>query len=146
MSNFRRCTSSQSPARWWRATGDTNLRFIRKLNLCRQEMEGRRHAIRSVMQRYRKPAAGSQLTQKAEKRSVTEVLDIDEVTVGQVHGSGTSVEEEKQEREERLREMIGVVAIDGLHVRALENVMFLLMPELSRQLLPDLASLEEQRF
>ncbi len=96
MSNFRRCTSSEAPAAWWRAISDTNLRFIRKLNLFRHEMERRDYATRRVMNRYRKPATGPQLTKKSEKGPITEVLDTDEVTVGHVHGSEMSVEEEQR--------------------------------------------------
>jgi hypothetical protein len=126
----------------WRAIGDTNLRFIRKLSLFCRAMEGGEYATKSIMARYRKPAACPQLTKMPEKGLVVEVPATDQVTLGGIHYPGMSM----QEREEKLRRILGVVAIDGLHVRALANVMVLLMSEYSRQWLPDFMSLQELQF
>ena len=112
-----------SPVHWWRAIGDTNLRYIRELSIVGQCMYG--PTVSGVMIKYNR------------SRGSRDIFDINYVLLLSQLGLEAEVQKWKQvQREELLAPMLKALAKDGPYVRVLENIVALLEPR-NKRYLPD---------
>lgn len=138
MENLNTGGSTTVLAKWYRATGDTNIGSIRKLNIFVEDgWDGKKKLGRGKMYRYRRTVSRPTLTRKEERWPVLPIADTDEAT----EASWSSfVPTESADREQKLRRIFGSMAksatseLDGditrrqsprngrLHARALENI------------------------
>ena len=119
MSSFRDVSTRESVTAWWRAIGDTNLRMIRRLNIVSHPPMpiANPDVDENVMMRYRR------LTQKGDVR----------LTKGTYHGQLVGILNDVlatslKSKVPKLMRILDVIADDGLHVRALEQMIALLEP------------------
>lgn len=134
MNNFYYVSGRESIAEWWRAVGDNNLRMIGRLNIyTNPTIIVNRATEKGVMVRYRRISqkATVGLTKGAKDGQVVRVHDDDLL---------------KGEKVRKVKRILDVIAVDGLHVRALEQMLVLLDPGWALAGAPDCTALKDPQY